>query len=87
MRTFLTAAAAQFVSYFVLVVQTRFIAKGSYLGTLITDAFFIAQGFFVSKWMVEAKDARGKAAFAGFMVGGCSGSLLAILFTEVIYHG
>jgi hypothetical protein len=37
--------------------------------------------------MVEAKEARGLAAYFGFLLGGTLGSLAAILVTKHLYGG
>jgi hypothetical protein len=87
MRTFLIASGTEFVSYFLIVVNTRAYSKGLYFWTFVTDAFFISQAFFVAKWMVEAKEARGLPAYLGFLFGGTLGSLAAIFVTKIVYGG
>lgn len=85
MRTFLIAAATEFFSFFLIVVNTRAFTLGLYSWTLLTDSLFISQQFFVAKWMVEAKEARGLHAYLGFLVGGTLGSLFAIFITKHVY--
>ena len=85
MKTFLIAAVTEFVSFFLIVINTRAYTQGLYVWTFLTDAFFISQSFFVSKWMIEAKDARGVAAYLGFLIGGTAGSLSAIAVTKLLY--
>lgn len=87
MKTFLIAAITEFLSFFVIVINTRAFARGLYGWTFITDAFFISQQFFVAKWMIEAKDARGLPAYFGFLIGGTGGSLFAIFVTKHRYGG
>ena len=87
MKTFLIAAITEFVSFFLIVVNTRAYTQGLYLWTFVTDAFFISQSFFVAKWMVEVKEARGLPAYFGFLVGGTLGSLSAIWLTKHVYGG
>lgn len=87
MKTFLIAAITEFLSFFVIVVNTRAYTKGLYFWTFVTDAFFISQSFFVAKWMVEAKEARGLPAYFGFLIGGTLGSLSGILLTKILYGG
>lgn len=58
-KTFLIAAATEFLSFFLIVVNTRAYTKGLYFWTFVTDSFFITQTFFVAKWMVEVKQAAG----------------------------
>jgi hypothetical protein len=87
LKTFGIAAVTEFLCFFLVVVNTRAYTKGLYKWTFLTDSFFITQSFFVAKWMVEAKEARGIAAYLGFLVGGTSGSLLAIFVTKHLYGG
>ena len=85
MKTFGIAFVTEFLAFFIIVVNTRAYTKGLYFWTFLTDAFFISQSFFVSKWMVEAKEARGMAAYFGFLLGGTAGSLSAIFVTKFLY--
>lgn len=85
MKTFCIAAVTEFLSFFLIVINTRAYTQGLYVWTFLTDAFFISQSFFVSKWMVEAKEARGFAAYLGFLIGGTAGSLAAIGVTKLLY--
>lgn len=85
MRTFAIAFATEFFSYFIIVCNTRAFTQGSYKWTFITDSFFITQSFFVARWMIEAKSARGMAAYLGFLAGGTLGSLAAIFTTKHLY--
>lgn len=85
MKTFLIASATEFLSFFLIVVNTRAYSNGLYKWTLATDAFFITQNFWIAKWMVEAKDARGWTAYFGFLIGGTTGSLAAIFVTKLVY--
>lgn len=87
MRSFLIAFAAEFFSYFIIVCNTRAFTQGSYKWTLITDGLFITQSFYVMKWMTEVKEARGTAAYIGFLLGGTLGSLSAIFVTKNLYGG
>lgn len=87
MKVFFIAAATEFLCFFLVVVNTRAYTKGLYFWTWLTDALFITQSFFVAKWMTEAKEARGIAAYFGFLVGGSAGSLLAIWITKHLYGG
>lgn len=87
LKTFCIAAGTDFIASFVIVINTRAFTKGLYFWTAVTEAFFTTQSFYVSKWMVEAKDARGTAAYLGFLVGSTAGALLAIWLTKHIYGG
>jgi hypothetical protein len=84
-KTFAIAFATQFFSYFIIVANTRAFTEGSYRWTFITDSFFITQSFFVGKWMIETKSARGIPAYFGFLLGGTLGSLAAIFTTKHLY--
>jgi hypothetical protein len=86
-KTFLVAAATEFFSFFLVVVNTRAYTKGLYGWTFATDSFFITQAFFVAKWMVEVKQMRGMVAYFGFLFGGTLGSLFAIWITKHLYGG
>lgn len=85
MKTFLIAAATEFLAFFLVVVNTRAYTQGLYGWTLATDAFFITQSFWVSKWMTENVEARGWIAYLGFLIGGVCGSLAAIFVTKLLY--
>jgi hypothetical protein len=87
LKTFLIAAVTEFFSFFLVVVNARAYNKGLYFWTFVTDAFFISQAFWVAKWMVEVRQARGWTAYFGFLVGGTLGSLCAIWVTKRIYGG
>ena len=85
MRIFAIAFVAEFFCNFVIVANTRAFTLGNYGWTAFTEVLFITQTFWVAKWMVEAKDARGKAAYLGFLFGGTLGSLAAIFTTKHLY--
>ena len=85
MRVFLIAFITEFLSSFVIVCNTRAFTEGNYLWTAVTESFFIAQSFFVARWMIEDKDARGCAAFMGFLLGGTIGALGAIFTSKHLY--
>lgn len=87
LKVFAIAAATEFISFFLIVVNTRAYTKGLYVWTFLTDSFYITQSFFVMKWMVEVKESRGMAAYFGFLFGGTAGSLCAIFLTKLLYGG
>jgi hypothetical protein len=87
LKVFAIASLTEFFCYFILVANTRAFTLASYKWTFITDSLFITQSFFVQKWMVEIKDARGPYAFAGFLLGGTLGSLSAIWASTHLYGG
>jgi hypothetical protein len=69
------------------VVDARCIASAAYLWLGLVNVLFIAQNFYVLKWMNEAKDARGPWALAGFLVGGISGAELCLWLSIHIIGG
>jgi hypothetical protein len=84
-KIFFIAAAAEFLSYFVVVLNNRAFNQGLYGWTAGTDALFITQLFLVNKWMVEKPDARGWEAYFGFLIGGIMGSLSAVFVSKHLY--
>jgi hypothetical protein len=87
LKVFVIAMITEFLSFFIVVVNTRAYTKGLYFWTFATDAFFITQTFFVARWMIEVKGARGLNAYFGFLIGGTAGSLFAIWITKLLYGG
>lgn len=67
------------LQYGLIVVNTRMIARGSYLGTIGTDACIATNGLFLTKFAVEATAWPEKIAY---VVGGCVGSALALWMTR-----
>src|ERR1700674_3725174 len=82
---FLICCFAEFVSFFIIVANTRAIAQGNYLWTAVTDTFFSTQGFVMAKLMIDDKNARSWACGAGYIFGGTLGSLFAIWCTKHLY--
>lgn len=82
---FLFFAAAEAISFFVIVANTRALAQGSYAWTAVTDTLFSAQSFVLAKLMIDDKNARSWAAGLGMTVGGTCGSLLSIYVTKRLY--
>lgn len=76
---------AELISYFIIVANTRAFTQGLYFWTAITDAFFSAQQFILAKAMIDSKDARSFSSGLGCVLGGTSGSLLAIWVTKTLY--
>jgi len=78
--------AIQFLSYALVVANTRAYTESRYLWTAATDLAFGLQAFLVTKLMVDCDaDQRGFWAGLGYTVGGTSGSLAAIWLTLRIY--
>lgn len=78
-------ALTTFISYFILVANTRAFTQGSYTWTAITDGVFTAQSFVVAKLSIENEGGRSLAAGAGATIGGTAGSLFAIWCTKHVY--
>lgn len=74
-----------FISYFVIVANTRAFTQGNYLWTAITDSLFTLQGFIVAKLMIDDKDGRTFWCGAGSTLGGTLGSLASIWCTKHLY--
>lgn len=83
----LLAGFTEFLSFFVIVVNTRAFTQGKIGWTMATDGLFIIQTWAVGKWMVEDKQARGIWALLGFLIGGELGSVLGIVVTKYFYGG
>jgi hypothetical protein len=79
------AFGTQFVSYFIIVANTRALAQASYLWTAVTDTLFTAQSFAVAKFMIDNKECRTWYAGLGMTIGGTVGSLFAIFITKHLY--
>ena len=76
--------AAQMVSYFIIVANTRAYTHSNYLWTAITEIVFGLQAFLFSKLMVEMPELRTWYSGIGMTIGGMVGSLLAIWATKFI---
>lgn len=74
-----------FISFAIIVANTRAFTQGHYFWTAITDTLFSLQGFIVAKLMIDDKDARSLYAGAGSVVGGTCGSLFSIWITKHLY--
>ncbi len=68
-----------FLNYSLICVNTRMIARGSYLGTMCTDAAIAVLGFTLIRHVVAAE---ALVAQVGFVCGGVSGSLLGLWLTR-----
>lgn len=82
---FLFFGLAEFLSFFIIVMNTRAVAQGSYLWTAITDSVFTLQGFALGKMMMDDANARTWYVGMGVVVGGTSGSLFSIFITKMLY--
>jgi len=67
------------LNYGLNTISFRMIARGSYIGTGLTDAFIAAFGF----WMIqEVSHTRTWLAFGGYVCGGVAGSLIGLWLTR-----
>ena len=67
------------LNYCLNTISFRMIARGSYLGTGATDAVIAAFGF----WMIqEVSHTQTWLAFAGYVLGGTTGSILGLWLTR-----
>lgn len=80
MRLALQLFGLQFVSYFLIVANTRAYTQGNYTATAITDLLFAAQNYASIRLMVS-KEPQNTKAFFGYVMGGTCGSLLSIWAT------
>lgn len=85
MRAFAYFFAMQFVSYALIVANGRAYVQGNYLATASTDALIASQNFILTKRMISTPGDLGKAAMAGYVLGGMTGALAAIWFTRLVY--
>ena len=74
-----------FITYFILVANTRAFTQANYLWTAITDTLFTAQSWIVGTACIEDKDARTRWAAMGSIIGGTCGSLFSIFLTKRVY--
>lgn len=77
--------ADMLISYFVLCANTRVIAKGYYIPTMITDGLIATQNTIIGKYCIEDENGRSWAAIAGAVVGGMLGSCLSIWTTKHLF--
>lgn len=82
---FLLFFVTEFISFFILVANTRATAQGSYLWSAVTDTLFSAQGFVMFKFMADDINARTWWSGLGCTLGGTFGSLLSIWATKHLY--
>lgn len=62
------------LNYTLIAANTRFVARGGYLGTALTDAAIALVGFQLVKWVAEAKTWTDRVFYIlGAMLGGMLG--------------
>lgn len=77
---------AEFISFFIIVANTRAYTHGNYLWTIITDTLFSIQSFAMTKIMIDDPQARSWWAGLGYTLGGTLGSCAAIFVTQNFLH-
>lgn len=75
---------AQFLSYFLIVANTRAYTQGRYVWTAVTDTAIALIGFYTMKWISEGEDNRLATAMF-YAMGGMLGSLVSIWVTKLVY--
>lgn len=78
---------SEFISFFIIVAQTRFIANASYLGTIATDLSWGFQAWAVHKITVEHKEGRTWYAGLGSTLGGTLGSVVSLYVSKHYFKG
>lgn len=73
---------AMALQYFLATLNIRACAQANYLWTLLSDAAIAANGFLITKKIVESKS---KIGFAAYIVGGMVGSQVGIVITKLLY--
>jgi hypothetical protein len=79
MRDFFLFAHIQFLNYLLIYMNYRMVARGSYLGTGITDAIILLINFTVIQRVAAA---HSYPAQAGFIIGGVLGAQLGLWLTR-----
>ena len=71
-----------FVSFFIIVANTRAYTQGNYIYTAVTDLIFCALNFTIVKSVAESKTIADRV---GYALGGTIGALVAIYVTKILY--
>lgn len=82
MGQFFVGFTAEFISFFIVVANTRAYTHSNYLWTTITDTLFSLQNFAMTKIMIDDPQARTWYLGLGYTIGGTLGSLAAIAVTS-----
>lgn len=77
--------AAQFVLYGLVVANGRAYVQANYFATFMTDMLIAGFNFWFAVKFIEGKDNRTRWALLGVVLGGGTGSLVAIAFTKWAY--
>lgn len=71
----------QFLSYTLIIINTRAYNQKNYLITIVSDIFFGLYGFFIIK---AVSDTNNKYSWLGYTIGGAIGSAAGIKLSEII---
>lgn len=74
--------AAEFISFFIIVANTRAYTHSNYMWTAVTDMLFSLQNFIMLKLMIDDQNSRSWWSGLGYTLGGTCGSLLSIFVTS-----
>jgi hypothetical protein len=77
-----TLFAVQFFSYCIICISFIALSKGSYVWTFVTDLVCGLNSFYLIK-KVANTEAKNTLAICSFVLGGASGSMLAIWLTKL----
>jgi hypothetical protein len=80
--TFAAFFAIQFAQYLIITVNMRAVAAGKYRWTAITDFAIAGLGFILIQRVAEAHSV---AAWAGYAIGGVSGSQVGIWLSKRLW--
>jgi hypothetical protein len=78
-RSALLLMALQFLSFLIVTVNFRFLARGNLRATVLTDALIAALGFTLFKLIAEASTSL---EMAGYVLGACAGSAVGMRVTR-----
>jgi hypothetical protein len=79
---FVFCFASQLLSFFIIASNFRFLAKGLYIATAVTDGLIVLLSSVMAKLMIENVKTRDGLAILGYTIGGMCGSLLSIYVTK-----
>jgi hypothetical protein len=82
MREFFLMFGVQSLQYFLITVNLRAASQGLYFWTAVSDMLCAANGFFLIKRVAESKS---KLGFAGYVLGGATGSIIGIWLSKMVY--
>lgn len=81
MRDFFVMFGSQLAAYLLITANYRSVARGDYFWTAATDLTFAAFNFGLIRRIAKSET---RAAWAGYVLGGCCGSLLGIFCSRFL---